>query len=53
MPNLLLLAKQGNHGGIPPCILRGGQRVKSMTKQKKAKGKEKLVLPLPEKFGGL
>jgi hypothetical protein len=53
--NLLLLAKQGNHGGIAPCILRGGQRVKSMIKQKKAKGKEKLVLPLgtPSPLGRL
>jgi hypothetical protein len=29
-----------------PCILKEGQRVKSLIKQKKAKGKEKLAPPL-------
>jgi hypothetical protein len=36
----------GQARGIAPCILKEGQRVKSMIKRKKAKGKEKLVLPL-------
>jgi len=41
--------------GIAPCILKGGQRLKSMIKLTKAKDKEKLVLPLgkPSPLGRL